>query len=44
MYSYGKLVGTRRVYNDAVLASIDARIDRMRKAQHDSMSPETRRL
>lgn len=99
VYSYGKLVGTRRVYNDAllmfllrnraphrfaadslhnldaatqsslarlkrewraeweaeheaaratdsdaVLASIDAKIDRMRKAQHDSMSPETRRL
>lgn len=99
VYSYGKLVGTRRVYNDAllmfllrnraphrfaadslhnldaasrsslerlrrewrqqweeenaaaraadsdaVLASIDAKIDRMRKAQLDSMSPETRRL
>jgi hypothetical protein len=99
VYSYGKLVGTRRVFNDGllmfllrnraphrfaadslhnldaatqsslarlkrewraewdaeqdaaravdsdkVLASIDAKIDRMRKAQHDSMSPETRRL
>lgn len=99
VYSYGKLVGTRRVFNDAllmfllrnraphrfaadslhnldaatqsslarlkrewraewdaeqeaaravdsdkVLASIDAKIDRMRQAQHDSMSPKTRRL